>query len=73
MKNYDKGVDSMFIYKLVNKRLDLKGLYTSNNLIDWYNSYYGKNEVDIEVVFYEIKKDSDFSIDILGFFDCVEI
>lgn len=63
----------MFIYKLVNKRLDLKGLYTSNNLIDWYNSYFGKNEVDIEVVFCEIKKDSDFSIDILGFFDCVEI
>lgn len=63
----------MFIYKLVNKRLNLNGLYNEFRLIEWYNDYYKQNENDIDVVYDKIKEDSDFDIEKLGFIDCVEV
>lgn len=63
----------MFIYKLVNKRLNLKGLYSLKRLVEWYNDYYKQNEDDVVVVYDKIKEDSDFEIEKLGFFDCVEV
>lgn len=63
----------MFIFKIINKRLDLKGLYNSEGLISWYKEYYEKEGEEIEEIVKDIKNDSDIEISILGYFDCVEV
>lgn len=63
----------MFIFKIINKRLDLKGIYNTNGVIEFYKQYYGKTSEDIEEIVKDIKSDSDIEISILGYFDCVEV
>lgn len=63
----------MYLFKLVNLRMDLYGVYSMENLIKWYNDYFKKNVVEVEDVIKDLSNDSDFKVVYLGFFDCVEI